>query len=254
MAGEALTNKFMLGSATVMIGPQADLMDLTPAAHALGLVKNFSISAQPQFTDLRQGVQNQLVASVMTENTVRASMEVYEYTARNLAYALTLDGTDYPAATVVSTLAAPTAGNDADATVQSGLGASFTVGDYVMIDGGGDLVEVRKIASIATDTITFDADINRVFASGAAVSVVNSVDVGSKAEPDYYAMQVVGRASNGEPIVLLLPKVRITGGFTMAFGTDNFGNLPFEVTVFDKVATDPLYADWVGRQASLLRA
>jgi hypothetical protein len=254
MAGEALTNKFMLGSATVMIGPQADLMDLTPADHSLGLVKNFSVSGQPQFTDLRQGVKNQLVASVLTENTVRASMEVYEYTARNLAYALSLDGTDYPAPTVTSLVDASTAGSGAVVDVTAGDGANFTVGDHIMIDGGGDLVEVRKIASIETDALTVDVDILRVFLAGSVVSVVNSVDVGSTAEPDYFAMQVVGRAANNDPIVLLLPKVRITGGFTMAFGTDNFGNLPFEVTVFDKVSTDPLYANWVGRQAALIRA
>jgi hypothetical protein len=253
MAGEALTNKFMLGSATVMIGPQADLMDLNPADHSLGLVKNFSVSGQPQFTDLRQGVKNQLVASVLTENTVRASMEVYEYTGRNLGYALTLDGADYPAPTVTSLVDTATTGSGAVVDVTAGDGANFTAGDYILLDGGADLVAVRKIASIATDALTVDIDINSVFLAGAAVSVVNSLDVGSVAEPDYFSMQVVGRAANNDPIVLLLPKVRITGGFTLAFGTDNFGNLPFEVTLFDKVSTDPLYADWADRQAALIR-
>ena len=42
MAGEAKTDSFMLGAATVMIGAMADLYDLNPTDHSIGLVKNFS--------------------------------------------------------------------------------------------------------------------------------------------------------------------------------------------------------------------
>lgn len=253
MAGEAKTNQFMLGTATVMIGPQADVFDLRSANHAIGLVKNFSITAEPQFTELRQGVQNSLVSAVLTQNTVRASMEVYEYTARNLGYALNLNGDDYATMTEAGTLDSETAADSAVLALGTGEGASFSAGDYVVIDGGNELIFTRKILSIATDSLTVDINLPVAIPVGSTVRRVNAMDIGSRAEPEYYSMKIVGQFADGTDCVLLLPKVRITGGFTLQFQTDNFGNLPFEVACYDKVSTDPHYADFKDKQALLLR-
>lgn len=92
MAGEARTQAFSLAAATVMLGNQADLFSLEPDQNSIGLVKNFTATSTPTFLNLTQGVEGNTIASVMTNNVVKATMEVYEYTARNLAYALSLDG------------------------------------------------------------------------------------------------------------------------------------------------------------------
>jgi hypothetical protein len=92
MAGEAKTSKFNIGASTVMVGPMQDLLSLTPEIHSIGLVKNFSATSTDNYLDLTQGIRNNKVWSekVGTDNT--ATMEVYEYTASNLAYSLGLDG------------------------------------------------------------------------------------------------------------------------------------------------------------------
>lgn len=259
MPGNAKTDKFMLGTATVMIGPQADLLDLNPDQHSLGLVKNFQVTSAPQFTELRQGVKNNLVYSVMTENTVTASFEVFEYTARNLGYGLQLNGEDYSASlsAAVGALASAIDGTSTPVTdlpLGSGEGANFTVGDHIVIDAGDDLVVTREITAITVDSLTISPNIKLAIPAGASVKKVNSLAVGTKSDPDYFSLKAVGRAANGEAMVLLLPKIRITGGFTLAFQQDDFGNLPMEVTAYDKLASDPLYSRYANKQAELLRA
>ena len=128
MSGEAKTSAFMLGNATVMIGPQAQLYDLQPSIHSIGLVKQFKIMAEPSYTRLTQGVKGTTVMSVLTSNVVRASMEVYESSIANLAYGLGLDGytTDPTSYVAAVAAAAATSITMKDAT-------NFSNGDTVSI-------------------------------------------------------------------------------------------------------------------------
>ncbi len=254
MPGTAKTETFMLGTATVMIGAEAELYDLVPATHSVGLVKNFSMSAEPAYTELTQGVKNNLVYSVLTGNPTRASMEVYEFTAKNFNYALGLDGSAVAPQTFSGTLASPTAGTDDQLVMQTGEGASFTVGDYVMIEvDSDDHVLIRKVDVITTDTLTVDQDVNEVIAANSVVRIVNDVAVGSRTEQPFLSAKVVGKLANGDHAVLLVPKIRITRGFTLNFSTDDFGNLPFEFTVYDLVATDTFFAAFSDKSAHLFR-
>ena len=93
MAGEAKTTAFNIGTATVMVGPMEEVEKLTPEEHSIGLVKNFTTSSTDQYTDLTQGIQNDIVWSEKTGSDTTTTMEVYEYTAKNLAYALGLSAT-----------------------------------------------------------------------------------------------------------------------------------------------------------------
>lgn len=241
----------MLGTATVMIGTQAQLFDLNPAEHSIGLVKNVSFNADPAYTDLTQGVKNTLVYSVLTQNEVRASMEVYEFTAQNIAYGLGLSGS-FAANTVTSTVDAEvTSGSDFD--VASGDGTNFAVDDIIMIknDTEDDFI-VRKITAISTDTITVNAAFAQTVKAGATVNVVSQLGAGAKTEQPFYSAKIAGKAANGEPIVLLIPKLRITQGFNIAFSSDDYGNMPFEFSVYDQVSTDPHYAYFDGDTAHIL--
>lgn len=250
MAGEAKTSAFMLGTATVMIGAQSELFSLAPDTHAIGLVKNFTMTAEPGYTDLTQGVKNQIVYSVMTSNTVRAQMEVYEYTSKNIAYALGLNGGALAAATAVTTLSSGIAALATTAVVTSAAG--LAVGDYIQIqEGTDDKTFFRKITAIVTNTLTLNAAIPVAIANGSAVRKVNAVDIGSKTDQPFLSAKIVGSLADGTEIGILIPKIRITNGFTLGFVTDNYGNLPFEFTVYDLVATDPNYADFSGVQARL---
>jgi hypothetical protein len=250
MAGEAKTNAFMLGSATVMLGPQADLFTLAPSTHAIGLVKNFTISNEPQYTDLTQGVKNQIVYSVMTSNRVRAQMEVYEYTSKNIAYALGLNGSSLSAISAATTTSAAALAAATSITVTSAAG--LAVNDWIMIqEGTDDKAFYRRIATISTNTLTLNAALPVAMASGSTVQKVNAVDVGSQVDQPFLSAKIVGSLADGTEVGLLIPKIRITAGFTLGFTTDNFGNLPMEFTCYDLTADDANYALFSNKQAML---
>lgn len=256
MAGEAKTSSFMLGTATVMLGPMASLFDLTPAANSIGLVKNFTMTAEPSYTDLAQGVKNQIVYSVMTGNVVKASMEVYEYTSQNLSYALGLDGSSLTAQTVQTTLSAAVAGSAGtpatSITVTSATG--LAVGDWIMIQQGtDDQVTVRQITAIATSNLTLNAGIKRAIpTAGTTISKVNMVGIGNKQDQPFLSAKVVGSLADGTEVALLIPKLRITNGFTLGFKADSYGNLPLQFTLYDQLTTDPYYSTFQGVGQAML--
>lgn len=252
--GTAITNQFLLGTATVMIGAQASVFELDPTNDAIGLVKNFSCTSTPTYTDLTQGVLNSRVASVMTGIDVKASMEVFEYTARNLTYGLGLDGSTVTAQTIVTTLSAAVAGSKTTpvTTVDVTSATSLAANDWIMIiDGQNGNVAVTQIQSISTNVLTVAPGIGQALASGATVQLVNMVDVGSYQTQPYLSAKVVGALANGQIATLLLPKIRIVKGFTLAFQTNAFGNLPYEFELYDLVASDPLYSEFPNKKAAL---
>ena len=378
-AGSAKTEKFNLGAATVMIGPKDQVLDLVPEKHSIGLVKNFSFSANDQYIDLTQGVRNTVVYSVKTGSEITASMEVYEYTAKNLAYALGLEGyelvegADMSLKTAVNGTMAVT-----EINIDAPKGATaddIVVGDYVTIQGNKssneDMVFVGKVAAVtfneetapevattgtigqlikafndqragllttnlgklvinagsterismtpafatafgftgetedgmikvanngsvtgtvsisrnnklstiglATDgteleididgedvasvaikatpsgstsasfAVTFDRVIPEGFSflAGDRVHKANLIPVGSaEAQPTLGAKIVGILPEEKKPITIIIPKLRITNGFSVGFQTDQYGNMPFEFTPFEQIPSDPLYNDY----------
>ncbi len=249
MSGEARTDAFMLGTATVMLGAPADLMNLTVAS-SIGLVKNFTLKSTPGFTELTQGVKNTLVFSVMTANDVVGDGEMYEYTSANLSYALGLDGSQVvskvaSASLVATAVTAPTppALTAAVLSVTAADGTKFSVGDTCFIQiGSADQLFVRKIASKAVDALTFDSGFPVAIPVGTHVQVVNVLAVGSLEDQPFLAAKIVGTLANGQEVAILLPKVRVTSGISMAFKTDKFDFIPLQLKIYDLVSTDPLYA------------
>lgn len=252
MAGEAKTNAFMLATATVMIGPQPDLFNLTVADHSIGLVKNFQVSSEPSYVELTQGVKNQLVYSVMNGNEVRASMEVFEYTSKNLMYGTGLDGSNMsPLGTPLPLKTAITTGGTSVAfAAGTDVSAEYPAGTWIYVqDGTSDRVHVGRVASAAyeTDTLTvtltaetaMPADFTAAVVTGKG-GKVNHIPVGKKDEQPFFGAKVVGILPEGSrPVVILFPKIRIIRGFTVAFSSENFGNLPFEFQPFELTGADP---------------
>lgn len=242
MAGEAKSTKFAVGAATLMLGPLADLMNLNVDAHSVGLAKNIVVTAESSFLDLTQGVKNSLVYQVMNGQTTRITAEVYEMTAKNLTYGLGLDGSALSVANVATTLTANIAANANVAQVANASG--FSANDWLMIQpsASSDDIQLRRAANIVSNNITLSANVPVLVPSGAIVKKVNAINVAGEEVPTYVAAKIAGNLADGTPIVLLFPKVKITRGFTVGFQTDNYGNLPFEISAFDQVPGDPFYA------------
>lgn len=255
MAGFAKTTNFMLNSATVMLGPMEDLWDLNPEDHSIGLVKNFTLTQEPEYRELTQGQKGTIVYSVMVSNPVRASMEVYEYTAQNIAYGLGLANATTVGPKTVTTntsSAVPASPGTAILPVDSAVG--LAQGDTIMIEVDTiDNFVIRRIVSIGGSNLTLNQGLPAV-PDNAKVTLVNRLQGGSKDEQPFYAAKIAGKTVDGDPMVLFLPKVRIVQGFNLSFVTDDYGNMPFELTAYDLVTTDPMYNDFKNQTFEILKA
>lgn len=179
-AGSAKTDSFNLGAATVMIGPQAEVMDFTPEKNSIGLVKNFTLSANDTYLDLTQGIRNTTVFSVKTGSEITTSMEVYEYTPRNLAYALGLEGFELTEGADM-TLSADIAdgSNTSQITVEAPAGATvddIMVGDHVIVQGNKskneDLVFIGRVKNVQFNAATSP----EVSASGSIGDLIKAIN------------------------------------------------------------------------------
>lgn len=254
MAGESRTTEFLLSQATIMVGPQAKVFELTPALHSIGLCKNVQVTADIGFVELTQGLANQAVSSVNNMINTKISAEVYEYTARNLAYGAGLDalGASFDPLSVSATLASAIAGG-AVTTIPLVSSTGFAAGDWVVLQDTvvNDRVFVGKIASIATNILTMAAGYGMTSDNvGWAVATTNvykvrNIQVGSLAKQNRFGIKIVGiLPESGQPATLIFPKAAITKGLSMSFQTDNFSNLPFEFTPYTLATTETFYADF----------
>lgn len=254
MAGEAKTADFLLSTATLMIGPQSKVMELVPALHSVGLVKNVQMTTEPNFVTLTQGVQGVEVAAVNISNPARVSAEVYEYTGRNLAYGVGLDASGAAFDPIVGTIAlgAAIASGGATVTLAAGGGASFQPGDFVVLQDtvNQDRIHVGKVLSKATDVLTLATGYvmpsTTTFAiATTAVYKVQNINAGTPPQSNVFGAKLVGVLPNdGAPITIIFPKVRITKGLSFSFQNESFSNMPFELQPMALLPTDAYYADF----------
>lgn len=254
MAGEAKTSTFLLSSATIMIGPRDKLMGLTPDLHSIGLVKNVQVTTDPSTVVLNQGTQNTEVAAVVTGNQARIACEVYEYTARNLAYGSLLDasGAEYDPIVDTYALGSAIASGGTTVALATGDGADFSAGDFFVLADTNipDRVHVGKVASKSTDTLTVASEYAIPTGQAWAVATtvvykVKAIKVGAVSKQPTFGLKMVGNLpETGEPVTVVFPKVRITKGIGLAFQTDNFSNMPFEFAPMALLQGEPFYSDF----------
>lgn len=263
MPGTAKTTQFLLSTATVMLGPLADLHNLNPAQHSVGLAKNFTMALDPAYTELTQGITNSIVMSVRTSEAIRASFEVYEYTLRNIAYAAGIDasGVAFDSNTGLALTTAAVAAAATAVVVTGDVTTTYPVGSYFFIQAGtDDQVHIAKVSAVAfttpNTTITFTGFATPTgtnFPVGSRVGKVRKVEIGSGVlfQPELAAKIVGILPKNNEPFTILLPKVKVTRGLNIAFDSANFTNLPFELTPYAQATTDPFYTEYNGASAIL---
>jgi hypothetical protein len=257
MAGEAQTSEFLLSTATCMVGPSSKVMELSPALHSIGLVKNVQVTTTPKFVELAQGVNAQVVFSVNTEMQSKITTEVFEFTAKNLAYGAGQDPTtglfDPVVASTTLATAITTGGASVVLTTGGVAAVGIVVGDYVIIAKvGSDLLHVGKVSVIATDTLTLATGYvmpsSAVFPTATTVVYkVRNIQVGANPSTSTFGVKLVGlMPGTGAPVTLVFPKVRIVKGMDLAFQTNDFANMPFEFTPYALLPTDNYYADFGG--------
>ena len=269
MPGLAKTSKFLLTQGTVMLGKPDQLHSLNLDAHSLGLVKNFNVVNEPNYVELTQGTMNEVVESIRTQDNLRASFELYEYTAKNLAYAAGIDEANAKLVTTATNYAlnVDVAAGATQVVVVGDVTASITAGEFIIIQDMSNRTDHVHIAKVATATFA-TGNSTITFATGYAVPTgvtftkdvcrvreVENLFLGGDATQFYYSMKVVGvLPKDNRAVTLMFPKVKITKGFNVSFNNDNFGNLPIEITPYPLVSDDALYSFYPGRRMLIFPA
>lgn len=253
MAGEAQTTNFMLGTATVMVGPMASVFDLIPSANSLGLAKNVKVTGDPAFKELTQGVQQQAIFSVKTGNAVKAMFDAYEFTMRNLTYANGLDGGVNAAPVIAETTAsAATTSGAATMTVVSATG--LAANQWVIIEDPvfPDKNYIRQILSIAALVVTFKTNLPAVVLPiGTILRTVSTLDIGNTLTQPFLGCKIVGLTAENKSVSVILPKVKIVSGFNLGFTTDDYSSMPFEIQAYNLVPADALYSSFATKMGGI---
>lgn len=260
MPGLARTDKMLLSTATVMIGAVADLHKLNVAEHSIGLVKNVSVSSDPGFIELSQGITNDVVMSVKNADTVRLGMEVYEFTLRNLAYGAGLDGSDVSFDTVAMVHVSKTAPTTTSFTVLGNVITNYAAGDFIyMQKGDSDYVHIAKVltAVFTTDTLItvaagYEIPAALGFGIGTNIGKVKRITLGGDVNQPEVSAKIVGLLpKTNQPLTILIPKAKITRGFSLSFQSENFANMPFELSPYAGIPSDPFYSEYGSTKLAL---
>ena len=252
---QSITNQFNIGVSTVMVGPMDKVLDLTPEEHSIGLIKNFSLTSETNEVTLTQGLRNTQVDSQVTGVTTQMSMEVYEYTAKNLAYAAELAGENFTLSGNYAIDTAITGGDSATSVVLKGVDTAhqgdLQAGDTIALQSTStkeyDKVYLAKVTQAEWSDNKLTITLDKAIPSGWDFAVddrcffVNLIPVGSDEVQPYYGVKIVGILPNGnEPVTIICPKAKVTAGFNLGFTTDNYGNMPFEFTPYCLFTKDSL--------------
>ena len=255
--GAAQTDKFLIGSATIMLGPLGTLKTLSED-NSIGLVKDVAMEFTPQFTDLQQGVQNSVVYSVRTGQETRITGASYEFTDRNIAYAAGLNGDVIEAVTGTPyTAISATSGATDETTVITCdlplIPVTLIQNDWVVVHSShfSTITRVVDASKTSTGEITVEGAIHTQVVAGAKVTKVNLLELGRNTPVEFVCAKVVGELPNGDVVVLEIPKCQYTSGLSLAFSTSDFSNMALELRPTALVKTD---ADYIEYQDTLIRA
>jgi hypothetical protein len=253
MAGEARTQAFVVGAATVMVGPPASLWDLTPD-NSLGFVKNFVFETNPAYITLTQD-KNRAVASVLTNLDINIGMEVYELTSKNLGYSIGTAPIEIEEVGQPYDLAAPLEDGSYSLffVAPESVVNSFPVGGWIAIQDMGEL-DRTHVAEITSHGISQSGDIVMhqidfqqgcaAFSLNSRVMAVNVIDFGTEKQVPNFGVKVTGFLSDGRtPLSIVMPKVRLRDGFDLKFSED-FSFLPLRFQPMSLLPTDTLYTDF----------
>lgn len=248
--------KFVIGNATVMLAPYTeDVFALTPDDHSVGMVKAVTITQEADQIMLKNGVTQTTVDTVKSNVNMNTSFEGYEFNAKNIMHALGLQGSVVrrlrgqldtavaTAGTSLSVISYPVPG-DADSLIDDV--ADIPDGAQLLIQKADqpDFVYPAKATAATTGTgpyvVTIDALPTGVsFEVGDVVWVVNEIDAGSTEQDEYFCAKIVGTlSSNDEPIVVVMPKLKVARGFNLSFSETDYSNLPFELTPLVMTASE----------------
>jgi len=244
--GSPRTTKFSIGTAELRIGPVSAAMRLKQE-NSVGLIDNATVEVSQESVDLLGGFPKVLVdtAVVSQESSVTATLR--EYSRRNLnvmlgegVVATASEPGDY--GTLITT---PASASGTEISVSTGDGSDYATGDIIIVYGKDDdtlaEVQILKVLSVATDTITLDSDTPLLFAvvAGDKVYKANQIAVGAILQTQYFAVQLLQlERSTGRPIGFDFWKGSIGGGMTFATNAEDFASTELNIKLLQPASTE----------------
>lgn len=243
--GAATSKKFVLENATVMLGPLGDGEDLIPDLHSIGLFKEATVNVNRTFTSLTQGVRQQKLDEQLTGEDIMVSGKGYEFGAKQIAYALGQDGHGLLSNGLrTTTTVAETSGSS---SITLALTTGLAVGNTLVIGPKGDLDAglIAVIEAISGQVITLDRPLAMALPVGSEVTQGRISYVGGDNYVNTYkAMKVTSVATNGDPLVLVFPKVKVTSSFSMALSSSDYASIPFTFQSYAMTPDEDGYAQY----------
>lgn len=249
MAADTKTNAYLLGNATLMMTPFGnDPFALQPATDSIGMVKNIAMTVESDMIELRNGIQQILVDSQKSNVRTMLTAEVYEFSAANLMKAMSFNRSTFApkrgklktaisGASASTTIVVNTNPLPGDPTTGITAVGDIPVGATILIqkaDGNDDYtypVRVTAATTVATAdyTVTVAMPAGISFAANDNVWIVNEIPLGDQGDQDYFSLKIAGTLSNyDKPVVMIIPKVKVSKGFQINFSETDYGSMPFE--------------------------
>jgi hypothetical protein len=245
--GAPRTTKFQIGTAEIRVGPLNMANKLTQA-HSIGLLDSVTIEVSQDSVDLEGGFPRSPVDTAIIRRVGMVTGTAREYSRRNLRLMLGEGVGATEPSDVASLVVSNAASGATELTVTTGDGAEFTADDLVVIypEGNPAAISVCRVASIAGDVLTLDADTptlhayNGTLASPAIkIFVAQQVAVGGVAETNYFSAQILQvERKTGRPVGFNIWKSAIASGMNMSTNAEDFASTEVQFKMLEPAAAE----------------
>ena len=243
--GAPKTTKFQIGTAEVRVGPMTSALRLTQA-HSIGLIDNVTVEIAQDSVDLEGGFPRAPVDTAIVRRNGTITATLREYSRRNIKLMMGegIAGAEPTDAKTLIVTNLATAGASFD--VSGGDGALFITGDLWVIypDGRPSEITVVRVLSVATDTVTLDADTPALHDYDGTAETINiykaqSVGIGSVQTTNYFSVEVLQvERKTGRPVGFQIWKATIASGMTLGSNAEDFASNDLALKVLDPAAAD----------------
>lgn len=247
--GQAITNRFQIGTAEMRVGPMTAASKLTQA-HSVGLIDQAGVNYGREVAQLMGGFPRKLVDETPISETTTITGTLREYSRRNLGILLG-QGILSTTTDVKTTASGVMTGSAAAPVLPTATTTGFTAGDTVMVyvvgqpelvawSIAGTVTSATSVALGAMDSDLFTS-INAAVTAGATLRLVKAsvVNVGNTTSTTYFAVSLVQKnLKTGRPMIYDFWKASVQGGLDYGTNADDYASTELTLNVLEPSAAD----------------
>lgn len=247
--GDSQTSRFFISQAEVRLYPMNQAMKGLPT-HSIGLLNSATVNFSTESVDLKAGLPRKIYDTQIVEQLGTISMDMREYSRRNMQFLLGYSPEDYVAQTS-STLAIDADSGTGSVTVAVGDGAKFTkrngsvAGSLVCIYPADPVrqgeMTYAEVTNIVGDVLTLGPVSNCLlfdYKAGDLIFDVEPLAIGANSSTSYFGAQVLGISRTGQPVGFTFWRVASSSGLGIGFQADDFNTNPGELKILSPSSAD----------------